>query len=147
MVDAGIYQTTCALNKPQDMLAKAEALKLSCGAAAANTSFVESPITDVNLPPGIADCIISNCVVNLVPDADKPRVFRAMVRLLKPGGRVALSDILARRPLPDSIRNSMALYVGCIAGASLVEQYKDWLEAAGFSGKVLARRLWRLNSD
>jgi len=99
-----------------------------------NTSFLESRITSVPLPDSTIDCIISNCVINLVPATDKPSVFREIFRLLKSGGRTAVSDILARKPLPDIISGDMALYVGCVAGASLVREYERWLTEAGFRG-------------
>jgi ubiquinone/menaquinone biosynthesis C-methylase UbiE len=102
---------------------------------ASNVSFVESKITSIPLQEGIADCIISNCVINLVPEDEKSEVFAEMARLLKPGGRVAVSDILARKPLSEGIKKSVALYVGCVAGASTQEDYTRWLEDAGFSGK------------
>jgi arsenite methyltransferase len=100
-----------------------------------NVSFVEANITSIPLDDGIADVIISNCVINLVPDADKPTVFREMVRLLKVGGRLAISDILARKTLSKELRESVALYVGCVAGASLKEEYERWLAESGFSGE------------
>lgn len=99
-----------------------------------NTSFVEANITSVPFEDGVADCIISNCVVNLVPDADKPAVFAEMARLLKPGGRIAISDILARKTLSEELRESVALYVSCVAGASLREEYEQWLKENGFGG-------------
>ncbi|KAI2259748.1 hypothetical protein LOZ10_004201 [Ophidiomyces ophidiicola] len=102
-----------------------------------NVSFVKSLITNVNLPDGIANCIISNCVVNLVPAVEKQLVFNEMFRLLKPGGRVAMSDILAKTLLPPDIRTSMALYVGCIAGASLVSEYRQYFLNAGFKDAVI----------
>jgi arsenite methyltransferase len=101
---------------------------------AGNVSFIESAITDVALPDGIADCIISNCVVNLVPEGQKQLAFNEMFRLLKPSGRVAISDILIKRELPDELKKSMALYVGCISGASLVRDYERYLRQAGFGG-------------
>ncbi|KAF7158754.1 hypothetical protein CNMCM5623_003918 [Aspergillus felis] len=99
-----------------------------------NASFVEGFITAIPLEDSTADCIISNCVVNLVPKEQKSLVFREMFRLLKPGGRVAISDILARRKLPPEIANDLALYVGCIAGASQAQEYHAYLEDAGFGG-------------
>ncbi|KAK2865119.1 hypothetical protein FQN49_003897 [Arthroderma sp. PD_2] len=113
-----------------DMLERANKNKENAGAE--NVSFVDSQITAINLTSSVADCIISNCVVNLVPESDKQLVFNEMFRLLKPGGRVAISDILAKKPLPPNIRESVALYVGCIAGASQVEDYNKYLCAAGF---------------
>ena len=101
-----------------------------------NVRFVESAITSIPLADGIADCIISNCVINLVPEAEKQLAFNEMYRLLIPGGRVAISDILARKALTPLIRKNMALYVGCIAGASQVSDYEAYLESAGFQGKL-----------
>lgn len=97
--------------------------------------FVEGQITAVPLGDGIADTIISNCVINLVPEEEKQLVFNEISRLLKPGGRVAISDILAKHPLPEKVRQSAAAHVGCIAGASLVAQYQDYLKQAGLKGE------------
>lgn len=92
------------------------------------------------IPSNTADCIISNCVINLVPEEDKPLVFKEMHRLLKPGGRIAISDILAKKPLPEKLRANMALYVGCVSGASLVEEYERYLREAGFAeGSVVIK--------
>ena len=102
-----------------------------------NVSFVESDITCAPLADGTADCIISNCVINLVPHSRKHLVFKDMFRLLKVGGRIAVSDLLALRELPDAIRSNIAAYVGCIAGAAQVSQYKQWLHEAGFTGESL----------
>jgi arsenite methyltransferase len=97
-----------------------------------NVSFVQSRITAIDLPDEVADVVVSNCVINLVPDEEKCRVFREMHRLLKPGGRVAVSDILTKKPLPEALKNNVALYVGCVAGASSKEEYEMWLREAGF---------------
>ncbi|KAL2273174.1 hypothetical protein FJTKL_04884 [Diaporthe vaccinii] len=123
----------------KDMLARANEIKAKHNKT--NVSFVDAHITDMSaIPSGTADCIISNCVINLVPEADKPLVFREMHRLLKPGGRIAISDILAKKPLPERLRANMALYVGCVSGASLVEQYERYLAEAGFeAGSVVIR--------
>ncbi|KAJ3541060.1 hypothetical protein NM208_g4775 [Fusarium decemcellulare] len=102
-----------------------------------NADFVESRITEIPLETGIADCIISNCVVNLVPHHEKQKAFDEMFRLLRPGGRVTISDILAKKPLPEKIRNSIALYVGCVAGASQVGEYQQYLLNSGFKGVVI----------
>ncbi|KAI1044089.1 hypothetical protein LB505_010516 [Fusarium chuoi] len=116
----------------KSMLAKAR--KLKADRSMDNVEFIESRITDIALEDSVADCIISNCVVNLVPHDEKQKAFNEMHRLLKPGGRVAISDILAKKSLSENIRNSMALYVGCIAGASQVEEYEEYLKRAGFNG-------------
>jgi ubiquinone/menaquinone biosynthesis C-methylase UbiE len=119
------------------MLAKALALKTD--RAMDNVEFIESRITNIVLEDGIVDCIISNCVVNLVPHNEKQQAFNEMFRLLKPGGRVAISDILAKKPLSEKIRNSMAFYVGCVAGASQVVEYEQYLGNAGFKGNRVLR--------
>ena len=96
------------------------------------TTFIDAPIHKIPLPDNSTDCIISNCVINLVPHQDKPSVFKEMSRLLKPGGRVAVSDILVKRDMPDKMRRDAALLVGCVAGASQVHEYRDWMADAGF---------------
>ena len=114
------------------MLSRANVIKQKINAE--NTSFVKSKITDIELEDAMADCVISNCVVNLVPEVEKQLVFKEMFRLLKPKGRVAISDILIKKDLKDEVKNDMALYVGCIAGASKVEGYEQYLRNAGFEG-------------
>lgn len=115
------------------MLQRANAIKQKISAP--NVQFVQSPITQINLDDTSTDCIISNCVINLVPEQEKHLVFEEMFRLLRPGGRVAISDILAKGDLPSEIRESMGLYVGCIAGASQVRAYEAYLREAGFAGE------------
>jgi arsenite methyltransferase len=117
------------------MLARAESIKERTNAT--NTRFVKGRITDIPVESNIANCILSNCVVNLVPEVEKLLVFNEIFRLLKAGGRVAISDILAKKPLSDHMKQDVALYCGCIAGASLVEDYKGYLMKAGFKGKQL----------
>jgi SAM-dependent methyltransferase len=96
-----------------------------------NAEFHEATIDRLPLPDGVADCILSNCVINLAPD--KPAVFREMLRVLKPGGRLAVSDIALRKPLPDDLARSVTAYIGCIAGALLIEEYERLLREAGFA--------------
>jgi arsenite methyltransferase len=120
----------------QDMLEKAIQNKENAGAD--NVSFVESPITKIALPNETANCIISNCVINLVPEQEKQLSFNEMFRLLKPGGRLAISDILLKKELPVELRKNMTLYVGCISGASKIEDYKKYLRNAGFVGEDMS---------
>jgi arsenite methyltransferase len=94
--------------------------------------YVHAPITKIPLPEETADLVISNCVINLVPDEEKHLVFKEIHRLLKPGGRVAVSDILTKKPLPQAMRENVALVVGCVSGAASVEEYRKWLLEAGF---------------
>jgi arsenite methyltransferase len=96
-----------------------------------NISFIHSHIASIPLPASSADVIISNCVINLVPDNEKHVVFREMHRLLKPGGRVAVSDILTKKPLTEEMKRNVALYVGCVAGASSREEYEGGLGMLG----------------
>lgn len=95
-----------------------------------NVEFHQSTIERIPLPDASVDCIISNCVINLAPD--KSAVFREMFRVLKPGGRVAVSDIALKQPLPGEIAQDVMAYVGCIAGAVLIPDYERGLRAAGF---------------
>jgi arsenite methyltransferase len=95
-----------------------------------NVEFYQSTIDRIPLPDASVDCVISNCVLNLAPD--KPAVFREIARILKPGGRVAVSDIALKGELPEAVTRSMAAYVGCIAGAIQIKEYRNGLAAAGF---------------
>jgi arsenite methyltransferase len=95
-----------------------------------NVEFYVSTIDRIPLPDASVDCVISNCVLNLAPD--KPAVFREIARVLKPGGRVAVSDIALKQELPEAIASSAAAYVGCIAGAIRIDDYRAGLLAAGF---------------
>lgn len=95
-----------------------------------NAEFHLGAIDKLPLPDASADCIISNCVINLA--ADKPAVFREMFRVLKPGGRVAVSDIALKKPLPAEVSGDVLAYIGCIAGAVLIADYERDLRAAGF---------------
>jgi len=109
-----------------------EMLELSRRNAAGrkNVEFYKATIDNMPLPDSSVDCVISNCVINLAPD--KPAVFREIARVLKPGGRLAVSDIALKKPLPPEIGNDLMAYVGCVAGAILMEDYRNWLAAAGF---------------
>ena len=95
-----------------------------------NVEFHLATIDRLPLADESVDCVISNCVINLAPD--KPAVFREIVRVLKPGGRLAVSDIALKSELPPEVANSVAAYVGCIAGAILIDDYREGLLAAGF---------------
>jgi arsenite methyltransferase len=95
-----------------------------------NVEFRLAEIDNIPLPDASVDCVISNCVINLAPD--KPAVFREIARILKPGGRLAVSDIALKGELPPAVAQSLAAYVGCIAGAIHVDAYREGLLAAGF---------------
>ena len=95
-----------------------------------NVEFHLATIDQLPLADASVDCVISNCVINLAPD--KPAVFREIARVLKPGGRLAVSDIALKGELPPAVAQSMAAYVGCIAGAIQIDDYREGLLAAGF---------------
>jgi SAM-dependent methyltransferase len=116
------------LDMTDDMLALARENQRKAGVE--NVEFLKGHIEDVPLPDGAVDVIISNCVINL--SADKDRVLAEAFRVLKPGGRFAVSDIVARQPVPEALRQDMASWTGCIAGALEVGEYRDKLGRAGF---------------
>jgi hypothetical protein len=95
-----------------------------------NVEFHQATIVKLPLADASVDCVISNCVINLA--SDKPAVFREIARVLKPGGRLAVSDIALKKPLPPEVGNDLMAYVGCIAGAIRIEDYLSGLAAAGF---------------
>ncbi|RZI40429.1 arsenite methyltransferase [Herbaspirillum sp. HC18] len=95
-----------------------------------NVAFRLGEIENLPVADGSVDVIISNCVINLSPD--KPRVFAESYRVLKPGGRLAISDVVAFAELPDDIRRDMALFTGCMAGASPISEVEAMLRTAGF---------------
>jgi len=95
-----------------------------------NVEFHQASIDLLPLPDASADCVISNCVINLAPD--KAAVFREIARVLKPGGRLAVSDIALKRPLPAEVAGDVTALVGCIAGAIPLADYERGLAAAGF---------------
>jgi SAM-dependent methyltransferase len=97
----------------------------------ANVEFRLGEIESLPVADASVDVIISNCVINLSPD--KPRVFREAFRVLKPGGRLAVSDIVALTPIPEELRKDWELYTGCVAGASIVDEVKEMLKWAGFA--------------
>jgi N-acetylglutamate synthase-like GNAT family acetyltransferase len=101
-------------------------------AGATNVAFLKGDIEQIPLPDNSVDVIISNCVVNLAPD--KRKVLREAFRVLKPGGRFAVSDIVVLGPVPTEIRRSAELWMGCIAGAPEAETFRRLLTEAGFAG-------------
>ena len=112
-------------------LAKKNAARGVDGKPLGNVEFHLATIDRLPLPDASVDCVISNCVINLAPD--KEAVFREIARVLKPGGRLAASDIALKRPLPEEIEKDVMAYVGCIAGAILIDDYRGGLERAGFA--------------
>ncbi len=131
------------LDMTDEMLAEANANKAKAGLT--NAEFLKGHIEDIPLPADAVDVVISNCVINL--SADKDRVFREIFRVLRPGGRVAVSDIVTTRPLPEGVRKNLLAWSGCIAGALTDDEYADKLKKAGFGDvEVVVTRVYDLTS-
>jgi arsenite methyltransferase len=116
------------LDMTDEMLALARENQRKAGVT--NAEFLKGTIERVPLPDNSVDVIISNCVINL--SADKDRVLREALRVLKPGGRLAVSDVVVRGAMPEEIRRSVELWIGCIAGALEQNEYREKLARAGF---------------
>ncbi|HYV25837.1 MAG TPA: arsenite methyltransferase [Pyrinomonadaceae bacterium] len=112
-------------------LARRNAARANDGAGYSNVEFHLATIDKLPLADSSVDCVISNCVINLAPD--KLAVFREIARVLKPGGRLAVSDIALKKALPPEVSGDIMAYVGCIAGAIMIDEYKQGLAGAGFS--------------
>jgi ubiquinone/menaquinone biosynthesis C-methylase UbiE len=126
------------LDMTDEMLALARANQTRAGAT--NVEFLKGEIEAIPLPDASVDVVISNCVINLSPDKD--RVIREAFRVLRPGGRFAVSDVVVRRPVSDDVRRSVELWVGCVAGALDEADYRAKLLAAGFSDVTVEP--WRI---
>ena len=127
------------LDMTDDMLALARENQRQAGVE--NVEFLKGEMENIPLPDNAVDVVISNCVINL--SADKDRVLREAFRVLKPGGRFAVSDVVVRGEVPDEVRKSMLLWAGCIAGALEEQEYISKLAAAGFTGiSVKATRVY-----
>lgn len=126
----GSHGKAYGLDMTEEMLAAARANQARAGVD--NVEFLQGYIEDIPLPDNAVDVVISNCVINL--SGDKDRVLREAFRVLRPGGRLAVSDIIVVRPLPRHVQDSLAAWAGCIAGALTEAQYRAKLEAAGFTG-------------
>lgn len=121
-----------------DMIEKARENREKIGAA--NVEFRLGEIEHLPVADNNVDVIISNCVINLSPD--KPQVFREAFRVLKPGGRLSVSDIVTAGELPENIQRSLTAWAGCIAGAMEVKKYKAAIEAAGFIDVQITPVYW-----
>ena len=129
------------LDMTDEMLALANENKQKAGAT--NVEFLRGEIENIPLPDNSVDVIISNCVINL--SADKQRVIEEAFRVLKPGGRFAVSDVVVRGAVPAEVRRNMELWVGCIAGALEENEYRGLLKAAGFNSiDIEPTRVYRL---
>jgi len=129
------------LDMTDEMLALAAENKLKSGLT--NVEFLRGEIENIPLPENSVDVIVSNCVINL--SADKDRVLREAFRVLKPGGRFAVSDVVVGGEMPAEIRRSMELWVGCVAGALRDVEYQQKLAAAGFeSVEIEPTRIYKV---
>jgi|SRR5579872_1303648 len=129
------------LDMTDEMLALANENKRK--AEAVNVEFLKGEIENIPLPDNSVDVIISNCVINL--SADKDRVLREAFRVLKPGGRFAISDIVTRGEINNEIRRSVLLWIGCVAGALDESEYRAKLKAAGFGESTIEpTRIYRV---
>jgi SAM-dependent methyltransferase len=126
------------LDMTDEMLTLAQ--RNAAEAGATNVEFLKGEIEAVPLPDASVDVIISNCVINLSPDKD--RVLAEAHRVLRPGGRFAVSDIVVRGPVPDAIRRSVEAWIGCVAGALDEHDYRARLERAGFRNADV--EVWRV---
>ncbi len=130
------------LDMTDEMLALARENQRQAGIE--NVEFLRGEIEDIPLPDRSVDVIISNCVVNLSPDKD--RVLAEAFRVLRPGGRLAISDIVVRGSIPPEIRPSIELWIGCVAGALEESEYRDKLAKAGFEAiEIEAIRIYRVD--
>lgn len=112
-----------------EMLSKARSNAVNGGFN--NVEFRMGEIENLPVADNFVDVIISNCVINLSPD--KARVFKEAYRVLKPGGRLAISDVVATAPFPEELKEDMDMYSGCISGAATIEEVEGMLQAAGFA--------------
>jgi arsenite methyltransferase len=118
----GIDMTPAMITKARGNAAKSEFT---------NVEFRLGEIEHLPIADGSVDLIISNCVINLSPD--KPQVFREALRVLKPGGRLAIADVVAIAPIPENVRLDLIAYAGCVAGAALISELRAMLRDAGFA--------------
>ncbi len=123
------------LDMSDEMMQVAQRNVASAGVA--NVAFVKGDMESIPLPRESVDVIISNCVVNLVPD--KGRAMREAYRVLRPGGRLSISDIVTRTPVPPHLKNDLTAWAACIGGALSEEEYRSHLEAAGFQDIQIER--------
>ena len=126
------------------MIQKANANKALLGYT--NVEFRRGDIEKLPIDSGVVDVVISNCVLNLVPD--KAKAFAEIVRVLKPGGHFTISDIVVTRPLPPAVQSAAELYVGCVSGALVKDEYIALAQSAGFSNlEVIKEKLIQIPEE
>lgn len=140
----GPYGKAYGLDMTDEMLAAARANQSRAGIT--NAEFIKGHIEAIPLPANTMDVIVSNCVINL--SGDKDQVLAEAYRVLKPGGRLAVSDIVLVRPLPPSVQQNLAAWSGCVAGALTAEDYRRKLAAAGFTGlEIVTTRVYDFTDE
>jgi len=131
--EVGVSGKVIGVDMTPEMVSKARANADKAGHR--NVEFRLGEIENLPVADGVVDVIISNCVINLSPE--KPKVFRESYRALKPGGRLAISDVVSTAELPEELKNDMASFTGCMSGASSLAELESMLEEAGFEAIVI----------
>jgi ubiquinone/menaquinone biosynthesis C-methylase UbiE len=128
---AGPTGKIIGIDMSSDMISLARKNALKKGLNSPHVAFVEALLTEaLPIESSSVDCVLSNCVINLLPMEGKANLLKEVHRILKPGGRVVLDDIVAKKQLPDNILTDLAAYVGCISGAILEEEYKALMKCS-----------------
>ncbi|KAF9234733.1 S-adenosyl-L-methionine-dependent methyltransferase [Melanogaster broomeanus] len=134
------------LDMSDDMISLARRNAVTKGLKPPSVAFVKASLTgDLPVQDDSIDCVLSNCVINLLPPTGKLNLVKEIYRVLKPGGRVVLDDIIAQKPFPDSLRSNMAAYIGCISGAILLKEYQELMENANFKEMLFTENRTDLN--
>ncbi|KAJ7935795.1 S-adenosyl-L-methionine-dependent methyltransferase [Mycena leptocephala] len=142
----GFEGKAIGLDMSADMIKRARANAASRGLFPPNVSFVQCSLTNtLPIESNSIDCVLSNCVINLLPQSGKNHIFKEIYRVLKPGGRLVLDDIIAKVELPALIRDNMKHYISCIGGAIQVHEYNEIMKSAGFNDSVFVDSLADLN--
>ncbi|KAF5315928.1 hypothetical protein D9611_005013 [Ephemerocybe angulata] len=129
------------LDGSADMISLARKNAAKQGLQPPHVAFVQASLEkDLPIESNSIDCIISNCVINLLPPSGKANVFKEAYRVLKPGGRIVLDDIVAKKPLPDNVKSNLAGYVSCISGAVTEDEYRAFVGDAGFKDVLFVDR-------
>jgi N-acetylglutamate synthase-like GNAT family acetyltransferase/2-polyprenyl-3-methyl-5-hydroxy-6-metoxy-1,4-benzoquinol methylase len=140
----GPHGRVYGLDMTDEMLETARGNAKRVGAE--NITYLKGTIESIPLPDESVDVILSNCVINLSPD--KPEVFREAFRVLRPGGRLSVSDMVFLAPVPDAVRGNLEAWSGCVAGASVVGDLCDWMAGAGFEKVgILPERVFQFSAE
>ncbi|KAJ7466439.1 S-adenosyl-L-methionine-dependent methyltransferase [Mycena latifolia] len=142
----GLEGKAIGLDMSADMIKRARANAVRRGLAPPNVCFVQCSLTDtLPIESNSIDCVLSNCVINLLPQSGKNHIFKEIYRVLKPGGRLVLDDIIAKVELPTLIRDNMKHYISCIGGAIQMHEYNEIMKSAGFNDSMFVDSLADLN--